>query len=82
MATTVFTTWSDLYEQMLDQLASQNFTQQQFRVGDRNFEFKKTEDIIKELQFVKTQKEDEEREDASDTGYGVIYQANGGRGAA
>lgn len=82
MATTVFTTWSDLYDQMLDQLASQNFTQSEFRVGDRTFKFRSTDDIVKQLNYVKGKKEEEEQASSSITGYGVIHMGNAGRGFA
>jgi len=80
LATTVFTTWSDLYDQMLDDLASGDFTQKEFRIGPRNFQFRDLEDMQNHLDFVKRKKDEEEKDNNGETGYGVFQFSNGGRG--
>ena len=80
MATSVFTTWAALYDTMLDDLASGDFTQKEFRIGSRNFQFRDLDDIRDQLDYVKSMKDAEEKETSGETGYGIFQFKNGGRG--
>ena len=80
MATSVFTTWSDLYDQMLDDLASISFVDKQYRIGSRVIESQDLEDMRAQLKWVKGMKDEEALADSGTTGYGVFQFSNGGRG--
>lgn len=80
MATQVFTTWSDLYDQMKDDLASIDFTQKQFRIGSRVIEAQDLDDLQKHMEWVKGKVDEEQRENSNETGYGLFQLKNGGRG--
>lgn len=54
-----FTTWADLYSQMLDDLASGNWRTQEYRIGQRARTFTSWADFKSMLAWVKTQAEAE-----------------------
>jgi hypothetical protein len=81
--TTTFTSWSDLYARMLDDLASGSFRKMQgYSIsaggagGQRSVQYRTYAEFKQMLEFVK-EKADEE----TGQGYrGRTYAANGGRG--
>ena len=75
-----FTTWTALYNTMLDDLASGDFTQKEFRIGSRNFQFRDLDDIREQLDYVKGKADAETNETNGTTGYGIFQFKNGGRG--
>lgn len=75
-----FTTWTALYNTMLDDLASADFTQKEFRIGSRTFEFRDLDDIREQLDYVKGKADAETNEASGTTGYGIFQFKNGGRG--
>ncbi len=80
MATSVFTTWAALYDQMLDDLASISFVDKEYRIGSRVIESQDLEDMREHLKWVKQMADEELLESNGDTGYGVFQFSNGGRG--
>lgn len=69
-----FTTWSTLYQKMLDDLAGGNTTHGSYKMGEREINFKSNADFLRMLEYVKIQADAE-----SGASVGRTYAKNGRR---
>lgn len=76
MATSVFTTWADLYDSLLDELASGNISVSEVSIGGKTLSYSNKEDLLNLLEYVRRMMDRE-----AGSWSPRVYAKQGGRGS-